>query len=93
MNRAAVVVNPTKVDDYEAFRKSVVRAIEDRGCSEPLWQETTPEDPGRGQAAAAVSAGVDLLIACGGDGTITACAEGVARRAAAPGAARIGLTA
>ena len=78
MNRAAVVVNPTKLDDYEAFRKSVVRAMEDHGWGEPLWQETTPEDPGRGQAEKAVSAVVDLLIACGGDGTVTACAEGVA---------------
>ena len=77
MNRAAVVVNPTKLDDYEAFRKSVVRAMEDRGWGEPLWQETTPDDPGQGQAEAAVSAAVDLLIACGGDGTVTACAEGV----------------
>jgi YegS/Rv2252/BmrU family lipid kinase len=78
MNRAAVVVNPTKLDDYEAFRKSVVRAMEDHGWGEPLWQETTPDDPGRGQAEKAVSAVVDLLIACGGDGTVTACAEGVA---------------
>src|SRR6185437_5140689 len=36
-----------------------------------------PEDPGRGQAEAAVSAGVSLVLACGGDGTVTACAEGV----------------
>jgi YegS/Rv2252/BmrU family lipid kinase len=78
MNRAAVVVNPTKLDDYEAFRKSVMRAMEDHGWDEPLWQETTPEDPGRGQAETAVSAAVDLVIACGGDGTVTACAEGVA---------------
>jgi YegS/Rv2252/BmrU family lipid kinase len=78
MSRAAVVVNPTKLDDCEAFRKSVVRAMDDRGWDEPLWQETTPEDPGRGQAEKAVSAAVDLLIACGGDGTVTACAEGVA---------------
>src|ERR1700689_5235911 len=78
MSRAAVVVNPTKLDDYEAFRKSVVRAMDDRGWGEPLWQETTPEDPGRGQAEKAVSAAVDLLIACGGNGTVTACAEGLA---------------
>src|SRR6202041_1803221 len=57
---------------------SVVRAMEDHGGGEPLWQETTPDDPGRGQAEKAVSAVVDLLIACGGDGTVTACAEGVA---------------
>ena len=75
--RAAVVVNPTKLDDDEEFRKSVGRAMDDNGWDEPLWLETTPEDPGRGQAEAAVSAGVSLVLACGGDGTVTACAEGV----------------
>jgi YegS/Rv2252/BmrU family lipid kinase len=78
MSRAAIVVNPTKVDDGEAFRKSVDRAMTDHGWDEPVWRETTPEDPGRGQAEAAVSAGVDLVIACGGDGTVTACAEAMA---------------
>src|ERR1700685_445649 len=78
MSAAAVVVDPTKLDDYEAFRKSVIRAMDDRGWGEPLWQETTPEDPGRGQAEKAVSPAVGLLIAWGGDGTVTACAEGVA---------------
>ncbi len=77
MSRAAVVVNPTKLDDDEAFRKSVHRVMDDHGWDEPLWLETTPEDPGRGQAKSAVSAGVDLVLACGGDGTVTACAEGV----------------
>jgi len=77
-SRAAVIVNPTKLDDEEAFRKSVRRAMEDHGWDEPLWLETTPEDPGRGQAEAAASAGVDVVLACGGDGTVTACAEGTA---------------
>ncbi len=77
MSRAAVVVNPTKLDDDEAFRKSVRRVMDEHGWDEPLWLETTPEDPGRGQAKSAVSAGVDLVLACGGDGTVTACAEGV----------------
>jgi len=78
MSRAAVVVNPTKLDDDEAFRKSVRRVMDDHGWDEPLWLETTAEDPGRGQAESAVSAGVDLVLACGGDGTVTACAEGIA---------------
>jgi YegS/Rv2252/BmrU family lipid kinase len=77
MSRAAVVVNPTKLDDDEAFRKSVRRVMDEHGWDEPLWLETTPEDPGLGQAKSAVSAGVDLVLACGGDGTVTACAEGV----------------
>jgi YegS/Rv2252/BmrU family lipid kinase len=77
MSRAAVVVNPTKLDDDEAFRKSVRQVMDDHGWDEPLWLETTPEDPGRGQAESAVTAGVDVVLACGGDGTVTACAEGV----------------
>jgi len=77
VSRAAVVVNPTKLDDDEAFRKSVRQVMDDHGWAEPLWLETTPEDPGRGQAESAVSAGADLVLACGGDGTVTACAEGV----------------
>src|SRR5271170_3514376 len=77
MSRAAVVVNPAKLDDEETFSASVRRAMDDHGWDEPLWLKTTPEDPGRGQAKSAVSAGVGLVLACGGDGTVTACAEGV----------------
>jgi YegS/Rv2252/BmrU family lipid kinase len=78
MRQAAVVMNPTKLDDDEAFRTTVRRAMDDHGWPEPLWLETTPEDPGLGQATSAVAAGVDLVLACGGDGTVAACAEGVA---------------
>ena len=78
MSRAAVVLNPTKLDDDSAFRQSVRKAMAGHGWEEPLWLETTPEDPGLGQAKSAVSAGVDLVLACGGDGTVAACAEGVA---------------
>lgn len=77
MSRAAVVMNPTKLDDHEAFRTSVRQVMDAHGWDEPLWLETTAEDPGRGQAKSAVSAGADLVLACGGDGTVTACAEGV----------------
>ena len=72
------MVNPTKVQDGEAFRESVRQVMDKHGWDEPLWLETTPEDPGRGQAESAVAAGADLVLACGGDGTVTACAEGVA---------------
>ncbi len=73
-----MVVNPTKLDDREAFAAEVRAAMSEHGWDEPLWLETTADDPGRGQAAAAVRAGVDLVLACGGDGTVTACATGVA---------------
>lgn len=77
MSRAAVVANPTKHDDTEKFRDTVCSVMSEHGWAEPLWFLTTAEDPGRGQALEAVRAGVDLVLACGGDGTVTACAEAV----------------
>ena len=76
--RAAVVVNPTKHHDGEKFRAEVSEAMAAQGWSEPLWLETTPEETGRGLAEAAVAEKVDVVMASGGDGTVTACAEGVA---------------
>ena len=76
--RAAVVANPTKHDDIARLRDTVRSAMSEHGWDEPVWLETTAEDPGVGQAAQAVREGVDLVLACGGDGTVTACVEGVA---------------
>src|SRR6202020_1510996 len=76
--RAAVVVNPTKHSDGEKFKAEVCEAMAAHGWSEPLWLETTPEEPGGRLAEAAVQEQVDVVLASGGDGTVTACAEGVA---------------
>jgi len=78
VSRAAVVVNPIKVDNLEVFKQDVRAALAAQGWDEPVWLLTTPADPGSGQAAHAVDAGVDLVIAAGGDGTVTACAAGLA---------------
>jgi YegS/Rv2252/BmrU family lipid kinase len=78
LKRAAVVVNPTKLGDGDAFRAAVLVSLREHGWNEPLWLETTAADPGRGKAGEAVAAGADLVLACGGDGTVTACAQGVA---------------
>jgi diacylglycerol kinase family enzyme len=72
--RSAVVVNPSKVVDLDALRQELGTAIADAGWPAPVWFETTPEDPGCGQAREAVAAGVEVLFACGGDGTVMACA-------------------
>jgi diacylglycerol kinase family enzyme len=72
------VVNPTKHADDAEFSAAVLAAMSDRGWSEPMWLETTAADPGAGQARMAVQAGVDLVLASGGDGTVTACAAAVA---------------
>lgn len=80
VSRAAVVVNPIKVDDLELFKKDVRAALACQGWDEPLWLETTPADPGCGQAKQAADAGVELVLAAGGDGTVTSCAAGLAGR-------------
>jgi diacylglycerol kinase family enzyme len=73
-----VVVNPVKLDDPEKFKAAVRSAMAEHGWSEPTWLDTTPEDTGEGQARSAVRAGADLVLACGGDGTVTAAASGLA---------------
>ena len=76
--RAAVVVHPGKQADLDAFRAVVGKAMSGLGWDEPLWLETTPEETGEGLARAAVAGGADLVLASGGDGTITACVAGLA---------------
>jgi YegS/Rv2252/BmrU family lipid kinase len=78
VSRAAVVVNPAKLGDPEKFRAVVRAALTQHGWGEPMWLETTPEDPGEGQARTAAKAAAELVLACGGDGTVTACAAGLA---------------
>ncbi|MEU4688286.1 diacylglycerol kinase family protein [Actinoplanes sp. NPDC023714] len=70
--RSAVVVNPVKVADLDQLRRVVGEALAKAGWPAPQWYETTPEDPGRGQAKRAVADGAELVFACGGDGTVTA---------------------
>jgi diacylglycerol kinase family enzyme len=46
------------------------------GWGSPAWYETTVEDPGRSMAEAAAISGAELVLVCGGDGTVrTVCAE------------------
>ena len=53
----AVVLNPIKVEDVDAFRAMVDRRRRRAGWNAPTWYETTVEDPGRSMAEqAAVSA-------------------------------------
>ncbi len=71
----AVVLNPTKLDDAEALRATITRVCTEHGWSEPLWLETTAEDPGVGQTREAVAKGADVVMALGGDGTVRCVAE------------------
>ncbi len=71
----AVVVNPTKVDDADTVRALVTTVCLEHGWSEPLWLETTADDPGAGQTREAIEKGADVVMAHGGDGTVRAVAE------------------
>src|SRR5436305_637254 len=61
--RAAVIANPIKIANRDARRRWLLGASTAHGWAPPLWLETTIEDPGRGQARAALDAGVDVVIA------------------------------
>jgi YegS/Rv2252/BmrU family lipid kinase len=75
--RAAVVINPVRVADTDAYRSRISATMRAAGWSEPLWLVTTSDDTGRGMAADAVRAGVDVVFVCGGDGTLRSCAAGL----------------
>ncbi len=72
----AVVLNPIKVEDVDAFRQMVEASAAAAGWGTPAWYTTTVEDPGRSMAEQAAISGAELVIVCGGDGTVrTVCAE------------------
>jgi len=74
--RAAVVVNPIKVD--VAKLRAIVGAAEAAAGWQPsLWYETTVEDSGAGVTARAIADGAGVVMAAGGDGTVRSVAEGL----------------
>ncbi|WP_238008194.1 diacylglycerol kinase family protein [Dactylosporangium sp. AC04546] len=75
MTTSAVIVNPSKVADMDARREEICAALAAAGWDEPLWLETTPDDPGCGVAEEAVATGVEVVLVCGGDGTVMAVAS------------------
>jgi diacylglycerol kinase (ATP) len=74
--RCAVIYNPAKVSDK--FRALMEDNLHRNGWRNPLWLETSVEDPGRAMTNRAVAEQVDLVIGAGGDGTIRYVADGLA---------------
>lgn len=73
--KIGVIVNPAAfTDDTEPFQAALAAA----GVS-TSWFETTESDPGPGPVGDALAWGAEVVIVCGGDGTVRACAEGLAR--------------
>ncbi|KNH23012.1 diacylglycerol kinase [Arthrobacter sp. ZBG10] len=72
--RAAIIVNPSKPVDFDV-NALVAKHCAENGWGEPIWLETTKEDPGVGQAKEALAKGADIVIAAGGDGTVRCVAE------------------
>lgn len=76
--RAAVIVHPLKHEDLDAFRAAVCQTMTDFGWEDPLWLETSAGETGQLLVEEAMRAGVDVVVASGGDGTVTACVAGLA---------------
>lgn len=74
----AAVVNPSKIEDLTAFRSQLDAAAQAHGRDPVRWFETTEDDPGYGQTQQAMADGAAVVLACGGDGTVTACASALA---------------
>lgn len=70
----AFVANPSKPGVPE-LRAEVRRLCSEQYLPEPMWLETTVQDPGGGQTRTAVERGADMVVAVGGDGTVRAVAE------------------
>jgi diacylglycerol kinase family enzyme len=70
----AIVINPSK-EGSDDVADAVRRVCTEAALPDPMFLETTVDDPGTGQARKAVEAGADIVVAAGGDGTVRAVAE------------------
>ena len=65
-----IVYNPTKIDDLDKRRSTAAALASEHGYDEPVWAETSEDDPGLAMGREAVDSGADLVCAMGGDGTV-----------------------
>ncbi|MFF8006369.1 diacylglycerol kinase family protein [Streptomyces parvus] len=74
--QVTVIVNPTVTD--EATQEQLRLALAQHGYRDTPFVATTAEDTGGGQTADALRAGAELIVVCGGDGTVRAVANALA---------------
>jgi diacylglycerol kinase family enzyme len=72
--RLAFIANPTK-PGVAQLRELSYRVCAARHLPEPIWLYTAPNSTGRDLAREAVTAGANVLVAAGGDGTVRAVAS------------------
>jgi len=87
--RVAVILNPIKARSDEA-KATIQRACLTAGWDEPVFYETTAEDPGFSQVQAALGHKPDVVLVGGGDGTVRVVAESLARTGVAMGIIPLG---
>jgi len=80
VTRTTLIVNAAKSDAKAAaaLHEGVTHAFAEAGWPKPEMVMTTAADGGAGLARAAVASGAELVVACGGDGTVNAVAEALA---------------
>lgn len=67
--KTVVIFNPVKVET-EDFKQLVTSQATEAGYDEPTFIETSEDDPGYEMAKQARESGCDLVLVCGGDGTV-----------------------
>lgn len=75
--RAALVWNPAKVD-ATALRALLIRRSAESGWAEPLFFETSVDDPGQAVTRKALASGATAVLVAGGDGTVRCVSEALA---------------
>lgn len=88
-HRVVAVVHPRKVSDIAEFRTLLSEAIGEDGGA-PGWFETTPDDAGEAATRCALAARPEVVLACGGDGTVNAVASALAHTGVALGIVPLG---
>ena len=74
----AVVFNPSKASDPGKAKRTICDALLAAGFGQPLWLETTADEPGTLQCRQALDRGAELVLVSGGDGTVAACVTALA---------------